>query len=107
MQLNYNADRRICQGGISKKVGLMLLLRSCAGGISKDGKPACRGAGDFHPCWKVRLCNTHGITQGMYYKWCDRLLTDGAELFECGGVDHARERLKQENRKLRKSSKNA
>ena len=48
VQLNYNADRRICQGGISKKVGIMLLLRSCAGGISKDGKPACRGAGDFH-----------------------------------------------------------
>ncbi|MEI3004018.1 MAG: hypothetical protein V8T87_05275 [Victivallales bacterium] len=58
-------------------------------------------------CGVSELYNTHGITQGMYYKWCDRLLTDGAELFECGGVDHARERLKQENRKLRKSSKNA
>ena len=58
-------------------------------------------------CGVSELYNTHGITQGMYYKWRDRLLTDGAELFECGGVDHARERLKQENRKLRKSSKNA
>ena len=58
--------------------------------------------------WRQRIVqHTHGITQGMYYKWRDRLLTDGAELFECGGVDHARERLKQENRKLRKSSKNA
>ena len=37
----------------------------------------------------------------MYYKWRDQLLTDGAKLFERGGVDHARERLERENRKLK------
>jgi len=42
------------------------------------------------------LCNAHGITQGMYYKWRDQLLTDGAKLFDRGGVDHIRERLERE-----------
>ena len=49
------------------------------------------------------LCNEHGITQGMYYKWRDQLLSDGVKLFERGGVDHARERLERENRKLKES----
>jgi len=49
------------------------------------------------------LCNEHGITQGMYYKWRDQLLSDGAKLFERGGVDHARERLEHENRKLKET----
>ena len=49
------------------------------------------------------LCNEHGISQGMYYKWRDQLLTDGAKLFERGGVDHARERLERENRKLKET----
>ena len=35
----------------------------------------------------------------MYYKWRDQLLTDGAKLFERGGVNHARKRLEQENHK--------
>ena len=30
------------------------------------------------------LCNEHGISQGMFYKWRDQLLTDGAKLFERG-----------------------
>lgn len=51
-------------------------------------------------CRISELCNEHGISQGMYYKWRDQLLTDGAKLFERGGVDHARERLERENRKL-------
>lgn len=49
------------------------------------------------------LCNEHGITQGMYYKWRDQLLSDGAKLFERGGVDHVRERLEHENRKLKET----
>lgn len=49
------------------------------------------------------LCNDHGITQGMYYKWRDQLLTDGAKLFDRGGVDHARERLEIENRRLKET----
>ncbi len=54
-------------------------------------------------CSVSELCNEHGITQGMYYKWRDQLLTDGAKLFERGGVDHARERLERENRKLKET----
>ena len=33
----------------------------------------------------------------------DQLLTDGAKLFERGGVDHVRERLKREKRKLKET----
>ncbi len=33
------------------------------------------------------LCNDHGITQGMYCKWRDQLLNDGAKLFDRGRVD--------------------
>lgn len=39
----------------------------------------------------------------MYYEWRDQLLTDGAKLFEWDGVDHARERLERENRKLKET----
>lgn len=49
------------------------------------------------------LCNEHGISQGMYYKWRDQLLSDGEKLFERGGVDHARERLELENRRLKQA----
>lgn len=39
------------------------------------------------------------MPRGMYCKWRDPLLSDGAKLFERGGVDHAHERLEYENRK--------
>lgn len=39
----------------------------------------------------------------MYYKWRDQLLTDGAKLFEQGGMDHVRERLERENRQLKET----
>lgn len=52
-------------------------------------------------CCVRELCNDHGITQGIYCKWRNQLLTDGAKLFERGGVDRARERLEHENRKLK------
>ena len=54
-------------------------------------------------CCVSELCNEHGITQGMYYKWRDQLLTDGAKLFERGGVDRARERLEHEDHKLKET----
>jgi len=55
-----------------------------------------------------RPCSSGGagrfVRRSLYltvpYKWRDQLLTDGAKLFERGGVDHARERLERENRKL-------
>ena len=54
-------------------------------------------------CRISELCNEHGISQGMYCKRRDQLLTDGAELFERSGVDHARKRLERENRKLKET----
>ena len=47
-------------------------------------------------CRTSELCNEHGITQGMFYRWRDQLLNDG-------GVDHEVERLQRENRKLKET----
>ncbi len=49
------------------------------------------------------LCNDHGITQGLYYKWRDQLLSDGSKLFEHGGVDRSRERLENEVKRLKET----
>lgn len=49
------------------------------------------------------LCNRHQITQGMYYKWRDRLLEDGSKVFERGGVNKESERLKEENPRLKRA----
>ena len=54
-------------------------------------------------CRISELCNEHGITQGMFYRWRDQLLNDGAKLFAHGGVDHEVERLQRENRKLKET----
>ena len=54
-------------------------------------------------CRISELCNEHGITQGMFYRWRDQLLNDGAKLFAHGGVDHEMERLQRENRKLKET----
>ncbi len=35
----------------------------------------------------AEICNEHGITQGLYYKWHDKIFSDGEKLFERGGVD--------------------
>ena len=39
----------------------------------------------------------------MYYECKNLLLMQGARLFERGGVDHERERLEKENRKLKET----
>ena len=36
-------------------------------------------------CRISELCNEHGISKGRYYKWRDKMLADGAKLFERGG----------------------
>ena len=54
-------------------------------------------------CRISELCNEYGITQGMFYKWRDQLLNDGAKVFARGGVDHEVERLQRENRKLKET----
>ena len=47
------------------------------------------------------LCNEHQISQSQYYKWRDRLLADGAKIFDHGGPDRAEQRLQKEVRKLK------
>ncbi len=54
-------------------------------------------------CRVSAWCSDHGITQGMYCKWRDQPLSNGAKLFDRGGGDHARERLGHENRKLKET----
>jgi transposase-like protein len=47
------------------------------------------------------LCTRHQISQTPYYQWRDRLLRDGAKVFERGGPDRAEQRLQAENRRLK------
>jgi len=48
----------------------------------------------------AQLCSRHQISQSQYYNWRDRLLKDGAKLFENGGPDKQVERLEKKNKKL-------
>lgn len=47
------------------------------------------------------LCNRHQISQGMYYKWRDQLLSNGAAAFEAHKPDRQVQRLKEQNRQLK------
>ena len=49
----------------------------------------------------VELCNEYGITHSVYYDWRDVFLRDGVKLFERGGVNSDKERLENENRRLK------
>lgn len=49
------------------------------------------------------LCNQHQISMAQYYKWRDRLMKDGAKIFEYGGIDRSEERLLAENRRLKEA----
>ena len=49
------------------------------------------------------LCNAYGITHTDFYRWRDILMEDGSRLFERGGVDRERQRLEDENHKLREA----
>ena len=49
------------------------------------------------------LCNAYGISQNDFYRWRDILMEDGSRLFERGGVDRERQRLEDENHKLREA----
>ena len=49
----------------------------------------------------AELCNQYGISQQTYYNWKDRLLAEGSKVFNYGGIDAEKEKLKQENVRLR------
>ena len=41
------------------------------------------------------LCSRHNVSQALYYQWKDRLLKDGASVFNYGGHDKEQERLRK------------
>lgn len=42
------------------------------------------------------LCARHQISEKQYYQWRDRLLGEGARIFDFGGPSREEERLKME-----------
>jgi transposase-like protein len=48
------------------------------------------------------LCAKFQISQSLFYKWRDQLLSNGQKVFDYGGVDKTSERLQQENQKLKR-----
>ena len=49
----------------------------------------------------AELCNKHQIAQAQYYQWRDRLLQQGAKVFDLGGANKLEERLRNENNSLK------
>lgn len=49
----------------------------------------------------AEVCNRHQISQNQYYRWRDRLLSQGEKLFAQGGPDKEAARLQAEVRKLK------
>lgn len=48
------------------------------------------------------LCAKFQISQSLFYKWRDQLLSNGQKVFDYGGVDKTAQRLQQENQKLKR-----
>lgn len=51
----------------------------------------------------AELCNRHQISQTQYYEWRDRLINQGAKVFEHGGAEQEEERLKKEVSRLKQT----
>jgi len=51
-------------------------------------------------CSVAELCNRHGITQSMYYKWRDQLLKNGDNVFN-SSVDQHTNQLEYQNKQLK------
>lgn len=49
----------------------------------------------------AELCARHQLHQSLYYQWRDRLLQQGAKVFEHGGPEQAEQRLRDEVRQLK------
>ncbi len=47
------------------------------------------------------LCARHQISEKQYYQWRDRLLDEGARIFDGGGLGREQGRLRLENRGLK------
>ena len=49
----------------------------------------------------VDICNDYGITQSLYYKWCDKFLNNAHNIFELDNKNSKEIRLARENNKLK------
>jgi transposase-like protein len=48
------------------------------------------------------LCAKFQISQSLFYKWRDQLLSNGPKVFDHGGINKTTERLQTENQKLKR-----
>lgn len=48
----------------------------------------------------AELCNKHEIQQSQYYNWRDKLLRDGASIFQTNDVSKREEQLKHKMAKM-------
>ena len=48
-----------------------------------------------------KLCNKYQISQALYYRWRDQLLSHGHQAFETKNITKKEQRLKDENRHLK------
>jgi transposase-like protein len=48
-----------------------------------------------------KLCNKYQISQALYYRWRDQLLSHGHQAFETKNITKKEQRLKDENRNLK------
>ena len=71
-----------------EKVYIVLARGVCRKGIRDEANLA-------------EVCNRHQITQSQFYRWRDKLLSEGDKLFVRGGMDKEQDRLRAENKKLK------
>ena len=48
-----------------------------------------------------KLCNKYQISQALYYRWRDQLLSHGHQAFETKNITKKEQRLEDENRQLK------
>jgi len=48
-----------------------------------------------------KLCNKYQISQALYYRWRDQLLSHGHQAFETKNITKKEQHLKDENRHLK------
>jgi len=48
-----------------------------------------------------KLCNKYQISQALYYRWRDQLLSHGHQAFETKNITKKEQHLKDENRQLK------
>jgi transposase-like protein len=49
----------------------------------------------------AKICNKYQISQALYYRWRDQLLSHGHQAFETKNITKKEQRLEDENRQLK------